>query len=611
VNFPVRFEPSGTTVETGAGRTLLEAARDAGIILGATCGGRGTCGKCQARIAEGPLPPPTLQEKRLLGDAALARGIRLACTCAVNAPLTVETLQVRSSAKGEAPPAVRAEPVSPAVRRYTVDLAAPTLEDPMDDAGRLSAALEKAGAGPLTGIDYTAARRLPAALREAGWHVTAQVRGTELIGVRPAAPALPPLGLAVDLGTTNIAAYLHRMDDGALLEVFSAANPLSSFGADIITRLAWGGLCPGNGAKMQRILSKTLNLLAEQAAALQGCQARDIEEMVVVGNSGMHHLFLDLPGRDLIRAPFVPAVRAALSVKARDLGIGICPGGYVHMPPLIGGFVGSDLLSVALSARLDREPGVRLAVDIGTNTEVLLSVNGRLSCCSTASGPALEGAALRYGMVAGPGAVDRVWVEGAGPAAALAFTTIGGLPAAGICGSGIVDALCCLRRTGVINATGRIQADSPRVIADPAGDHRCVLVPAARTALGEDITISQAEVRSLQLAKGAIRAGMDTLLALNGLEPESVEEILVAGTFGNHLGVESSVEIGLLPRIPRERIRQVGNTAGVGAGLMLLSTVEREAAAALARSIGHVELSQQQGFRRRFARSQWFPEESS
>jgi len=191
-----------------------------------------------------------------------------------------------------------------------------------------------------------------------------------------------------------------------------------------------------------------------------------------------------------------------------------------------------------------------------------------------------------------------------------AFTTIGGLPAVGICGSGIVDALCCLRRVGALNATGRLQAGAPRVIEDPAGDHRYVLAPAAQTALGEELTISQTDIRSLQLAKGAIRAGIDTLLSLNGLDPGSVEEILVAGTFGNHLGIESSLEIGLLPRVPRQRIRQVGNTAGVGAGLMLLSTDERETAAALARSIEHVELSLQEGFRRRFARSQWFPEET-
>jgi uncharacterized 2Fe-2S/4Fe-4S cluster protein (DUF4445 family) len=416
------------------------------------------------------------------------------------------------------------------------------------------------------------------------------------------------LGLAVDLGTTNIAAYLHRMDDGALLGVFIAANPLLSFGADIITRLAWGAEAPGNGAKMQQVLVRALNMLAGQATAALGCALENIEEMVVVGNSGMHHLLLDLPGRDLIRAPFVPVVRSALSVKARDLGIRICPGAYIHLPPLVGGFVGSDLLAVALSARLDRQPGVRLAVDIGTNTEVLLSVDGRLSCCSTASGPALEGAALKYGMAAGPGAVDRVWVDGAGPAATTAFTTIGGLPASGICGSGIIDALCCLRRVGALNATGRLQAGAPRVIEDPAGDHRYVLAPAARTTLGEALTISQTDIRSLQLAKGAIRAGIDTLLSLKGLDPGSVEELLIAGTFGNHLGIESSLDIGLLPRVPRQRIRQVGNTAGVGAGLMLLSTEERETAAALARSIGHVELSLDERFRRRFARSQWFPE---
>jgi uncharacterized 2Fe-2S/4Fe-4S cluster protein (DUF4445 family) len=607
VSFTVLFEPSATAVEVEPGRTLLEAARDAEIPLGATCGGRGTCGKCQVRIQAGPLPPPGEHERDALSAGALAEGWRLACRYAVTAPVTAETFFVRTRAKGDAPPLERPFDFSPPIRRWDVDVTPPSLERPEDDAGNLCAALARAGAPAVQSVDYQVSRELPEALRSSGWSVAATVRGAELTGVRPRLSARAPLGLAVDLGTTNIAAYLYALDTGALSAVCSAANPLSSYGADIISRLTWGAESPAHREELQRVAVKAVNRLAEHAARERGGTREDIEEMVVVGNSGMHHLFLGLPGRQLMRAPFVPALRAAVSIKARDLGIEIARGGYVHLPPLVGGFVGSDLLAVALSTRMDARPGIRLALDIGTNTELLLSVNGALHCCSTASGPALEGAALRFGTVAAPGAVESVQVNGT--PGGLSFRTLENKPANGICGSGIIDALSCLRRLGDISHTGRMRTGSPRVRADDGGDHRFVLAPAAQTALGEDLTISQAEVRSLQLAKGAIRAGIGTLLALHGLEESSLDELLIAGTFGNHLHVQSAVEIGLFPAIPRDRIRQIGNAAGAGAVLMLLSVRERSEAAALSRSIMHVELSLQAGFRKRFARAQWFPEE--
>jgi uncharacterized 2Fe-2S/4Fe-4S cluster protein (DUF4445 family) len=392
-----------------------------------------------------------------------------------------------------------------------------------------------------------------------------------------------------------------------LLDVLSAANPLSTYGADIITRMNHAAAAPGNGAKLQSILVKCVNSLVESAAREQGYMPGDIEEMVAVGNSGMHHLFLDLPGRSLMDAPFVPALRGAITVKTREIGIGICGGAYLHMPPLVGGFVGSDLVAVALAARMGQQGGVRLALDIGTNTELLLSVDGRLTACSTASGPALEGAALRFGSLASPGAIDRVWVSGAG--SSLSYATIGGKAVTGICGSGIVDLIACLRRTKAISRTGRLSERTPGVLSSPDGDHRFVLASANETALEADLTISQSEIRAIQLAKGAVRAGIETLLAKQGLKPEGIEEIVVAGAFGSHLSVDSMLAIGLLPPVSADRVRRIGNAAGTGAGMMLLSASERGSAAELAARIGYVELSLQPGFMRRFAHSQWFPEE--
>ena len=623
MNHTVRFEPSGSVIEIAPGKTLLEAARELGIPLAATCGGRGTCGKCRVRILDGVPSESGQKERASLSESDLAQGWRLACQQVVSGPIIAEAFLVRPSSKGDSPLPYRPNVLSPPVRRQSVEPTPPSLEQAEDDASRLCAALEREGAPAVTGIDYEVARKLPDVLRNAGWKVTASLRGGELIGLRPQSATHsqpsshphqepPALGLALDLGTTNLAAYLHRLDDGGLLGVYSAQNPLASYGADIISRLAYSSESAEHENELKHVLAKAVNLLAAHAAHENGCTPEDIEELVVVGNSGMHHLFLGLSGRYLTRAPFVPAMAAPLSVKARDLGIAIGGGGsYVHLPPLVGGFVGSDLLAVALATRLDKKDGIRLAMDIGTNTELLLSVNGKLHCCSTASGPALEGAALKFGTMAAPGAIDSMWLAGVPGRsdAALTYSSLENKPVTGICGSGIIDALACLLKSGAVNHTGRLQAGFAGVIPAEDGDHRYVLAREEDTALGQDLTISQMEIRALQLAKGAIRAGIDTLLSLHGLAAENLDEILIAGTFGNHLHIESTLAIGLLPSIPLDRIRQIGNAAGTGASLMLLSLDERRSAAALARKITHVELSLQDGFRTRFARSQWFPQE--
>jgi uncharacterized 2Fe-2S/4Fe-4S cluster protein (DUF4445 family) len=601
----VRFEPWGITVDCTADQSLLDAARLAEIPVGAVCSGRGTCGKCQVRIVSAPPPPPVQAELTTVAAGALAQGYRLACMHKVDRELVAEILPIISHGKGEAPPLDREFDLDPPVHRQSVTLEPPSLDRPVDDGSNLLDALVTAGLEAVSEVDYHIVQRVPSTLRSSNWRVTASVRGAEVIGVRPSAQAAPPLGVAVDLGTTNIATYLYNLSDGALLGVFGAANPLASYGADILSRLIHAGQGQENGARLQRTLVKALNLLIEHAARTAGCGPADVEEMTVVGNSGMHHLFLNLPPGQLIHAPYVPASRRAMALKARELGLVIAPGAYAYLPPLVGGFVGSDLLAVALATRIDRKPGVRLALDIGTNTELLLSVEGRLFSCSTASGPALEGAALRFGSVAAAGVVDRVWLSQ--PSGSFGHRTIRGKPAVGICGSGIVEALACMAQTGIFNSSGRIQADKPGVVTSPDGDHRFVLVPAEATGLGEDLTISQHDVRAIQLAKGAIRGGMATLLAEHGLTVHDLDELLVAGAFGNHIEIESAQAIGLYPMIPRERIRQIGNAAGTGAGLMLLSTVERQAAEDLSEQINYLELARHKRFARLFAEGQRFP----
>jgi uncharacterized 2Fe-2S/4Fe-4S cluster protein (DUF4445 family) len=605
MTYLVHFEPWGVDARCEGDLTLLDAARQAEVAVSATCSGRGTCGKCQVRVAAGYLPPPTPADIANVPPSALERGFRLACQHKVAGDVTLELLPVVSHGKAQAPLVERESPFDPPIRREIVRLEPPSLHHPIDDGSNLLNALASAGIAPVE-LDYRAVQDLPGVLRSGDWRVAASLRGGVLVAVRRASGAAPPLGLAVDMGTTNIAVYLYSLEDGSLLGVFGASNPLSTYGADIISRLSYAGRSAANGLQMQRVLVKGLNLLVEQSVAAAGYAPQEIEELVVVGNSGMHHLFLDLPPRQLISAPYVPAARQALKFPARELGIAVHRGAALYLPPLVGGFVGSDLLAVALATRIDLKPGIRLAVDIGTNTELLLSVNGELFCASTASGPALEGAALQFGSVAMPGAVDHVSIGD--PGAPFEVHTIRNRPAIGICGSGIIEALGAMRRGGVISRTGRIQAASAGVVESPDGDHRFVLVPAAETALGVDLTISQTDVRAIQLAKGAIRAGMETLLLEHGLSSDRLDEILIAGTFGSHIRIESAVQIGLFPDVPPEKIRQIGNAAGAGAAMMLLSAPERREAEELSGRIRYMELARHRRFTRLFADSQRFPD---
>ena len=349
--YTVRFEPWGSAVECTADQSLLDAARLAEIPVGAVCSGRGACGKCQVRVLTAP-PPPTQAERTTVAAGALEQGFRLACMHKADRDLTVEILPIISHGKGEAPPLERAFELAPAVRRQNVTLEPPSLDRPVDDGSNLLDALAAAGLLHVTETDYRVAQALQELLRSAEWRVAVSVRSAttapgiepsgghsprqaqpaeasiltrqalalsadEIIAVRPGFTAPPPLGLAVDLGTTNIATYLYNLNDGALLGVFGAANPLASYGADILSRLIYAQRSPENGGRLQRTLVKALNLLIEHAAQTAGFTPADVEELTVVGNSGMHHLFLNLPSGQLVRAPYVPATRRPMSLKAR------------------------------------------------------------------------------------------------------------------------------------------------------------------------------------------------------------------------------------------------------------------------------------------------------
>jgi uncharacterized 2Fe-2S/4Fe-4S cluster protein (DUF4445 family) len=602
--YQITFQPLGRRVPAAEGQTILAAAHDAGVPLASVCGGAGTCGRCQVRLVRGTVSPPGEDEAALLTPGEIAAGYRLACQAQVLSDLELEVpteslaVAQRLQVAGELP----AVPLEPAVRAYTIALPPPSLADLRPDAQRLadalSASMGRSETCPYT-FDLSVLRILPNVLRAQGWQATVDVREGEVVAVRP--PGQSPLGVAVDLGTTKIAAYLVDLATGETLAAAGVANPQIVYGEDVMARLAYAMNGEAQARRLQAAASEAVDRLAASLCTSVGRDPTAVSELVLVGNTAMHHLFLDLPVAQLGLAPYVPAVNAALDVRARDLGLHLAPGAVVHLLPNIAGFVGADHAAFLIASIVGRQ-GTVLGLDIGTNTEVVLAYKNTLLSCSTASGPAFEGAHIRHGMHAASGAVEKAWIEDT----AVRVATIDGRPAVGICGSGILDAIAALRRAGALNDRGRMLAGHPLVRRGEEG-LEVVLVEAVASGTGRAIVVTQEDVSQVQLAKGAIRAGIQVLLGEAGISAEQITEVVIAGAFGSYLDPASAVGIGLFPPLPLASFRSVGNAAGAGARLALLSQTQRALAADIARRVRYVELTVHPRFVDEFARGMLLP----
>jgi len=405
--------------------------------------------------------------------------------------------------------------------------------------------------------------------------------------------------VAVDLGTTKLAGYLLNLETGETLASVGAMNPQLAYGEDVMARITYALQEPEGAERLRQAAVEGLSQLVRDLCAQAGVPPEHVVEAVVVGNTAMHHLFLGLPTRPLGLAPYVPVESGPLDVRARDVGLPLAPGAMVHLLPTVAGFVGADHVAALLATRMEEADRPTLLLDIGTNTEIGLSVGGNLFSCSTASGPAFEGAHIRFGMRAAPGALERVrMIEGR-----VYWETVEGAPPVGICGSGILDAVAELRGAGFLNGRGGwANSDRPPFLSGDNGPE-FVLVPAEASGLGRAITVSRKDVGEIQLAKAAIAAGWQILLEEAGIRESDLARVLVAGAFGTYIDIGHAVAIGLLPRLPLDRFEQVGNVAGTGARMALLSRAERERAARLARRVRYVELTVHPSFRERFAQA--------
>ena len=598
--FQIDFQPLGRRGHCRADQSLLDCARKLGVELVSLCGGKGTCGRCKVQVLSGKTAAPTSDEREALSPLQLEKGYRLACqtrplnNCRVQIPPESLTTPQRTQVEGLE---VDIRP-QPAVSSYHVELNSPSLQYYEADPERLLQALHrKHRISPCT-IDLKLLQQLSPVLRRSEWQTQVSVRGNEVVAISPKRER--SLGLAIDLGTTKIAGYLLDLSTGQVLASKGAMNPQIACGEDVISRIALAIKSIKEAGRLQKLAVTAINQLARELCTEAGTKVQSIVEAVVVGNTAMHHLLLRLPVEQLALSPYVPAVKKALDIKARDIGLRIATGGYVHLLPNIAGFVGADHVAMLLATKVWKREGTILALDIGTNTEVCLTCDGNMTSVSCASGPAFEGAHIKHGMRAADGAIEHLQIAGD----RVEYQTIGGTPPVGICGSGIVDVMAELYSNNLLDDSGRMNPNHPRVRTNQR-EREFVLVSGKESGQGVAITITQNDIRELQLAKGAIRTGIQVLLDASSRSEEEIKEVIIAGAFGSYIDVASAVTIGMLPSLPLNRFKQVGNAAGTGAKMSLISKGARGEAQGIADRVKYIELAANPQFARIFAQANY------
>ena len=587
------------------GTTVARAARAAEVVIDAPCGNRGVCGKCRVLAREG-LAEPTEAEERLLLPRELADGWRLACQAVIEADTTI---RLRSEALKMAliTSELRLE-LRPNVQKRSIHVPLSSLQEPIADLDRLRAGLGSQDARPK--MPLAALRQLPVALRAGGNAVTVVTAGGTCLAVEPGDTTGECYGIAFDIGTTTVVGALVDLRNGAQIGIASTLNAQASFGADVISRIGYAMTEPDGLRVLQERVVGVLNELTQSALGQAGVKRERVYEATVVGNTCMHHLFLGLDPHSLAVIPYNPVVVDPLTVPAAEVGLKLAPSALVHVLPNIGGFVGADIVAGLLATGVHRRDKDCLFIDIGTNGEIVLGSKQRLVCCSTAAGPAFEGAQITFGMRAAEGAIERVRLEPEG----VRIKVIGHARPRGICGSGLIDVVAELLRVGLLDETGRLLKPEParQVVGEKLAE-RLFEGPDGLAFLlaggPQPVYVTQRDIRKLQLAKGAISAGIAILGRHLGIDPErDVAEIILAGAFGSYVDPASTRAIGLVPALPLDRLLAAGNTAGMGSKMALVSTDARAEAARIARMVEYIELSNEPDFQDRFADAMYFPD---
>ena len=619
----VTFIPDDLSAVAGTGRSLLDAAIAADIPLAGVCGGRGICQRCWVVVREGEVvADPEARAAGRMVLACLARAVG-DVTLEVPAASRIEGEEILTGLErpGELPAAEervalglpRAADLlvpSPLAFAVPLELPSPTLNDPVSDLQRLERELLRRRNIRNLAVPLEVLRAAPGVLREAGWAVTALIArspgGYELLDLRPGTDSTRAFGLAVDIGTTTVVVHLVDMGSGATLGAAAALNRQVAYGDDVISRIIRAAEPDGLEQLRQAVVGE-LNVLIGRLAQTHDVRRDEIITAVIAGNTTMVHLFLGLPPAEIRREPYVPVATLPPVQHADELGLRIHPRATVTAMPGVASYVGGDIVADVLAAGMDTTTELSMLIDAGTNGETVIGNRDFLICCACSAGPAFEGGGISSGMRAARGAVQRVELTDAGE---LACATIGGTPARGICGSGLIDLLATMLRAGYVDRSGRLRADAPLVREGPAG-LEILVVPAVETATGRDVTVTNADLETLLRSKAAVYAGAALLARRLGVEMTDLERVFVAGGFGTYLDVANAIQIGFLPDVPVERITFIGNGSVTGAKMALLSYEALRRADDVAARMTYRELSVDEAFMDEYVAALFLPHTDS
>jgi uncharacterized 2Fe-2S/4Fe-4S cluster protein (DUF4445 family) len=662
-NAKVIFQPSGRRGEVPKGITIIEASRLLGADIEALCGESKVCGKCRVRIEEGFFekygiesrpsqvsPWQAVEEEKFINAEDRRAGYRLGCVAKIEGDLLIFVPEESRAGKQVVSKAARDIHIehNPAVKLYYIEVEAPSFQEPTGDFERICTELENRYGLKDLRIDIQTLRQLPAVLRKKDWKVTVSVwMDQEIIRVQ-SGKREESYGLAIDIGTTTVAAYFCNLSTMEVMDTVSMMNPQCKYGEDVMSRITYHMMNPGGLEKMSGDIVEALNTLIDEAIAgtyppqkkvkkkkgEEGPEERiempeegktylrlvkeDIEDITIGCNTAMHHILLTIDPEHVGLAPFPPVIHHSLDIKARDLGIIANPSAYVFVLPNEAGFVGADNVGVLIAEEPYYKDEIQLIIDIGTNGELVLGNKEKLISSSCATGPALEGAQLSFGMRAAPGAMERINIDPEthdvdykviGRDAWLRYSEPEDMKAKGICGSGILDLLAELYKAGIVTKSGRFNNKghkSDRYRKNPeTGQPEFVLAWAEETSIDKDIVITQKDVRQIQLAKGALYAGCK--LMIRRMNIENVDKVKIAGAFGTHVDREKALIMGLFPDCEIEKIVSVGNAAGDGCRSALLNRKKREEADWVSRNVEYIELTVESNFQQEFMEAMQLP----
>ncbi|MFX1254295.1 MAG: ASKHA domain-containing protein [Promethearchaeota archaeon] len=612
-NFTIRFEPDGVIVRgVKKGATVLEIAMNAGVGIRSECGGKGTCKKCLIRPLKSDfLVPLDDQEKKLLGTKNSQLGLRLACKSIIQGSGTVviiDEARIRSR-KLQIEGVDKSTILDPVYSKILLSIPEPSLEDQRSDFSRISSAIQQVLSLNEVKINASLIQEHPKSFRESDWELILTIKEEqEIIEILPKHTSDNVLGVAIDLGTSKIVAHLVDLTNGKTLAINAVENPQLPYGEDIISRIKFATASADNLNILKEKVVSTINNQILQMLKTQERLENDVYAITLAGNTCMQHLFLGADPEFLSRSPYVPVFTESLEVTGRFSGIRMNPAGSVTIFPSIGGFIGGDCVAMVLSTSIDRSKDLCLGIDVGTNTEVVIGNQERMTATSCASGPAFEGYHVQYGMKAVDGAIEHLKIDS--ETYNVDYDVIGDIKPTGLCGSAMIDCLAELMKSGLVDNRGMINRDlnDSRLVGEKR-NRAFVIVTAEETVTGKPLLFTQEDIRSIQLAKGAILTGCLLLMKTTGTDEQSIRHVYLAGAFGNQVNLKNARMIGLLPEFPLKIMEFVGNTAVTGAKQALLSREDLKRAKEIAKKTEYLELALDKQFQQEFAKAMYLPYE--